>query len=54
MKNYKTTLAGLVIALALAAQNYNGANTWQGWVGAFGAAALGFFCKDFNVSGQVK
>lgn len=51
MRNWKTTACGLVIALALAVQNYTGANTWQGWVGVLGAAALGFFSKDMNVTG---
>ena len=51
MRNWKTTVCGLVIAVAMGAANYNGANTWQGWVGAIGAAALGYFAKDSNVTG---
>ena len=48
MKNWKTTLAGLIGALAFALQNYNGANTWQGYLGAFAVAAAGFLAKDFD------
>ena len=54
MKNWKTTLAGLIGALAFALQNYNGANTWQGYLGAFAVAAAGFLAKDFDTHSTVE
>ena len=48
MSNWKTTLAGLLGALAMAAANYSGTNTWQGYVACLVPAALGFLAKDFN------
>lgn len=48
MKNWKTTTAGLLVALAYGLQNYNGANTWQGYAVCFFLAAGGFFSKDYN------
>lgn len=54
MKNWKTTLAGLIGALAFALQNYNGANTWQGYLGAFAVAAAGFLAKDFDTRSTVE
>ena len=48
MKNWKTTLAGLIGALAMAAANYSGVNTWQGYVACLVPVALGFLAKDYN------
>lgn len=42
---------GLIAAIAMGLQNYNGQNTWQGWAGAVAVAAWAFFSKDFNISG---
>ena len=54
MKNWKTSLAGLIGALAFALQNYNGANTWQGYLGAFAVATAGFLAKDFDTHSTVE
>ncbi len=48
MKNWRTTVCGLALAVVAAVQNYNGANTWQGWLGVILIAALGALAKDFN------
>ena len=48
MNNWKTTLAGLIGAVAYGLANYTGRNDWQGYVGAAAIAALGFMSKDFN------
>ena len=48
MNSWKTTVAGLIGALAMAAANYSGPNTWQGYVASLVPAALGFLSKDFN------
>jgi len=48
MQNWKTTLAGLIGTLAMAAANYSGPNTWQGYVACLVPVALGFLAKDYN------
>ena len=48
MNSWKTTLAGLIGALAMAAANYSGENTWQGYVACLVPVALGFLAKDYN------
>ena len=48
MNNWKTTLAGLLVAIGYALQNYNGANSWQGYATALAFAALGALAKDFD------
>jgi hypothetical protein len=48
MTNWKTTVAGLIAAIALALANYTGRNDWQGYVGVAAIAALGVLSKDFN------
>jgi hypothetical protein len=53
MKNWKTTLVGLIGALAMAAANYSGVNTWQGYVACLTPVALGFLAKDFNTHSTV-
>lgn len=53
MNNWKTTLAGLIGAVAYALANYTGRNDWQGYVGAAAIAALGFMSKDFNTHSTV-
>ena len=47
-KNWKTTAAGLLGALAMAAANYTGQNTWQGYLACLAPVAVGFLAKDFN------
>lgn len=46
MKNWRTTICGIVIAVAGAVANYNGQNNWQGYVGCIGVALLGYLAKD--------
>lgn len=46
MKNWRTTVCGVVIAAATAIANYNGANNWQGYATAVGVALLGYLAKD--------
>ena len=46
--NWKTTLAGLISAMAMAAANYSGPNTWQGYVACLVPAILGALAKDFD------
>jgi hypothetical protein len=53
MRNWKTTLAGAVAAVAYALANYNGNNTWQGYVGATALAAFGFLSKDYDTHSTV-
>jgi hypothetical protein len=48
MKNWKTTLAGVVGALAMALANYTGPNTWQGYVASLFPVVLGALAKDFD------
>jgi len=48
MKNWKTTVAGLLTALIMAAANYSGPNTWQGYLACLGPVAIGFLAKDFD------
>ena len=48
MKNWKTTLIGAIGALLMAAANYSGERTWQGYVQCLVPLALGLFAKDFN------
>lgn len=54
MKNWKTTTAGLLVAVAYGLQNYSGANTWQGYAVCFFLAAGGFFSKDYNMHSTVE
>lgn len=49
--NWKTTVAGLIAGVAMAAANYAGPNTWQGYLAALGPVAIGILAKDFNVTG---
>jgi len=53
MKNWKTSLAGLIGALLMAAANYSGANTWQGYVACLAPVAIGYLAKDFNTHSTV-
>ena len=48
MTNWKTTLAGVIGALLMAAANYSGEKTWQGYVACLVPVALGILAKDFN------
>jgi hypothetical protein len=48
MQNWKTTVAGLLTALIMAAANYSGPNTWQGYLACLGPVALGVLAKDFD------
>ena len=48
MKNWKTSLAGLATALIMAAANYRGPNTWQGYLTCLGPIAIGVLAKDFD------
>ena len=48
MTNWKTSIAGLLGALALAIANYTGPNTWQGYLPCIAAALLGWLAKDFD------
>jgi hypothetical protein len=49
--SWKTTAIGVVLAILEALQNYQGANTWQGYALAIGLAGMGVLAKDFNVTG---
>jgi hypothetical protein len=51
MINWKTSLVGLIGTLAMAAANYAGPHTWQGYVASLAPVAIGFLAKDFNVTG---
>jgi hypothetical protein len=51
MPNWKTTLAGLIGTLLMAAANYAGPKTWQGYLAALAPVAIGILAKDFNVTG---
>jgi hypothetical protein len=53
MNNWKTTLAGVIGALAMALANYSGANTWQGYVACLVPVVLGALAKDFNTHSTV-
>jgi hypothetical protein len=44
--NWRTTLAGLVAALAMVAANLPHGITWQEGLKALAVAALGFFARD--------
>jgi hypothetical protein len=48
MTNWKTTIAGLIGALLMAAANYSGPNTWQGYVSCLVPIALGYLAKDYD------
>ena len=48
MKNWKTSLIGAIGALLMAAANYSGTKTWQGYVACLVPVALGLFAKDFD------
>lgn len=54
MKNYKTTLFGLIAAIAqvLIPLAQTGHITLQQAIQASCMAALGFFAKDFNITGN--
>ena len=51
MTNWKTTLIGLLGSLAMAAANYAGPKTWQGYAASLAPVAIGILAKDFNVTG---
>jgi hypothetical protein len=53
MKNWKTSLAGLIGTLAMAAANYSGPQTWQGYVACFVPLVLGVLAKDFDTHSTV-
>lgn len=44
MKNWRTTLAGLLVGAASVAQS--GASDWKSWAVGLGIVALGVFAKD--------
>lgn len=47
--NWKTTICGLVMAVAQALQTYTSPNhSWKGYLVAAGMAAFGFLSKDFD------
>ena len=52
MKNWKTTLVGLGLAILIAMQTFD-IHEWETWLYPVGIAALGYLAKDFNVSGTV-
>lgn len=55
MKSWKTTLVGLLAAVATAGYAaLQGGITGEALIMALALAALGFFAKDFNVSGGGK
>ena len=52
MINWKTTPVGFIGGIVMAAANYSGPNTWQGYVACLAPVALGILAKDFNVTGN--
>lgn len=50
MKNWKTTVCGLVAAIALALQAAD-LTDWKTILGIVSVAAIGYFAKDNNVTG---
>jgi len=48
VKNWKTSLIGAIGALLMAAANYSGPHTWQGYVACLVPLALGLYAKDFD------
>ena len=48
MNNWKTSLIGAIGALLMAAANYSGPHTWQGYVACLVPLALGLYAKDFD------
>ena len=48
LTNWKTTLAGIGGAVLMAAANYSGPNTWQGYLACIFPVAVGALAKDFN------
>ena len=48
MNNRKTSLIGAIGALLMAAANYSGPHTWQGYVACLVPLALGLYAKDFD------
>lgn len=56
MKNWKTTLLGLIGAIAqvVIPMSQTGTLTWKEIVFAALTAAFGYFAKDFGVSGTSK
>ena len=51
MANYKTTIIGIVMAVLMAMQTYDGSKGWKGYAMAAAMAIFGFMAKDFNVTG---
>ncbi|HUD75082.1 MAG TPA: hypothetical protein VMQ76_08415 [Terracidiphilus sp.] len=51
--NWKTSLIGAIGALLMAAANYSGEHTWQGYVACLVPVALGLFAKDFDAHSTV-
>lgn len=50
MKNWKTSLLGLIGGVAMALQGVQSHN-WQDYLSAGAITALGLFAKDHNVTG---
>ena len=48
MENWKTSLIGAIGALLMAAANYSGPHTWQGYVVCLVPLALGLYAKDYD------
>jgi hypothetical protein len=53
MKNWKTSLIGAIGALLMAAANYSGEHTWQGYVACLVPVALGLYAKDYDTHSTV-
>jgi len=55
MKNWKTTLAGLAVAIGQlfvsTIQQGHSLADWKTWIVPFGIACLGLIAKDFDVTG---
>jgi hypothetical protein len=51
MKNWKTSVCGLVIAGVTAVEAYQGNGGWKGYLMAAGIAMFGLLVKDFDVTG---
>jgi hypothetical protein len=60
MKNYKTTIVGLIGAIWVAIQpiissgKFDFADDWKSLVGAAIVACLGFVAKDYDVTGGTR
>ena len=48
MRNCKTSLIGAIGGLLMAAENYSGPHTWQGYIACLVPVALGLYAKDFD------